>query len=300
MSATVVAATLAEIGTVEPADPTGSSDAQTAPDADSDWRDRKLYRLTGDQAMITGVCSGVAAYLRVDVTVIRVAFVLLALITSGVFAIVYIAMAIIVPEANTPAQRAALHGYGDTANELLARARSGAGPAWERVGSVLGDIWHALARCLHYVAISAFWLVIPATILASVASLTGFDPVMEMFDDGTPNWIAALFYTCVGWVFAALLLWISMLSGAIDPRAARRTSSRMTATWNVLLGATWVAAVFGAIAIPASYSHGVSEAARGHGRVEVFGTQVCTDWGNEYTHTDWRCPAGDDIVIEED
>lgn len=300
-----VEATLAAIGTVQPADATETSLAPDAAPAASDtgradWRSRKLYRLTGDDAMITGVCAGLAAYLRVDVTVVRVAFVLLALVTSGAFAIVYIAMAVIVPEANTPAERAALHGYGDTANELLARARDGAGPALQQLGSVLGTIWHVLVRALHLVAISAFWLVIAVTIVASIASIAGVDALLATFDDGTPKWLAALFYTCIGWIAAAVLLWIIQLCGALDPRTPSRRRRRMEATWNALLAATWVAAILGAVAIPAAHSSDFSDVARGHGRTEVLGLRVCTDWGNEYTHTDWQCPADDDVVIDVD
>ena len=56
---------------------------------------KKLYRSTSNR-MIAGVCAGVAEYLNIDPTVIRVLWVIATLFSVGV--IVYIACAIIIPE----------------------------------------------------------------------------------------------------------------------------------------------------------------------------------------------------------
>lgn len=58
----------------------------------------RLYRSRTDRS-IAGVAGGVAAWLGVDPTLVRVAWVLLAVLSSGVFLIAYIVMAIVVPEA---------------------------------------------------------------------------------------------------------------------------------------------------------------------------------------------------------
>jgi phage shock protein C len=57
-----------------------------------------LYRSRADRR-ITGVAGGVAAWLGVDSSIVRVAWVLLAVASSGVLLAVYIVMAIVVPEA---------------------------------------------------------------------------------------------------------------------------------------------------------------------------------------------------------
>ena len=44
---------------------------------------------------ISGVCTGLAAYLNVDVTIVRMAFVLLALLTTGVWILVYLGMMLV-------------------------------------------------------------------------------------------------------------------------------------------------------------------------------------------------------------
>ncbi len=58
---------------------------------------KKLYRSRNDQ-MIAGVCAGIAEYLDLDPTVVRILFVLLALgPVPGI--LVYIILAVIMPEA---------------------------------------------------------------------------------------------------------------------------------------------------------------------------------------------------------
>ena len=56
---------------------------------------KKLYRSTSNR-MIAGVCAGVAEYLNIDPTVIRVLWVIATLFSVGILA--YIACAIIIPE----------------------------------------------------------------------------------------------------------------------------------------------------------------------------------------------------------
>lgn len=64
-------------------------DNQTAPA-------KKLRRSTSDK-MIAGVCGGLAEYLNIDPSIVRIVFVILALIGSGGFWI-YIIMWLVVPE----------------------------------------------------------------------------------------------------------------------------------------------------------------------------------------------------------
>lgn len=57
---------------------------------------RRLYRSQTD-SVIGGVAGGVAEYLDVDPAIVRVLWALLAIITGGVFLILYIVMWIVVP-----------------------------------------------------------------------------------------------------------------------------------------------------------------------------------------------------------
>ncbi len=59
--------------------------------------ERTLYRSRSDR-MVAGVCGGLAEYLAVDPTLVRVGVVLLGVLTQGVVLAAYIIMAILVPE----------------------------------------------------------------------------------------------------------------------------------------------------------------------------------------------------------
>ena len=125
-----VAAVLAEMGPIE-ADPgeaatpgaSGASGAGGPGAAGRGGPPRRLYRIH-EGAMIAGVCNGIAAYGNVDPTFVRLAFVILTMLWgSGL--LVYVVMAIVVPEARSPEEKAAASGDPATAQEFIRRAKEG-------------------------------------------------------------------------------------------------------------------------------------------------------------------------------
>lgn len=74
---------------------------------------KKFYRDPEDR-VIGGVCSGIAAYFGLDVTWVRVAVILLAILSFSTCAIVYVVLCCVVPEARTPLQRMQLYGEAPT------------------------------------------------------------------------------------------------------------------------------------------------------------------------------------------
>jgi len=101
--------------------PAGAADAGRGDQAGP--MPRRLYRIP-EGAMLAGVCNGVAAYLNLDVTIVRLLFTLLTFLW-GAGALVYLVMAVIVPEARTPAEKTAATGAAATAQEFIKRARDG-------------------------------------------------------------------------------------------------------------------------------------------------------------------------------
>lgn len=63
----------------------------------------KVLRRLPKQGQIAGVCAGLAEYIGTDVTLVRLIFIVLALVTGGGFIIVYILMAIVMPSAEVKA-----------------------------------------------------------------------------------------------------------------------------------------------------------------------------------------------------
>lgn len=83
---------------------------------------KRLYQIS-DGALISGVCKGIAVYLDVDVTLVRVLFVIAAVLTGGLAILVYVFMMFIVPYANTPEEHAAARGLPFNARVLVEQAK---------------------------------------------------------------------------------------------------------------------------------------------------------------------------------
>ena len=122
---------------------------------------KRLYRNPQDK-MLGGVCSGLAAFTNLDVTLIRIFLVVLLFFSFGVPILVYLAMWIIVPEANTPQQQ--LEMRGEPVNlENIGRVVS------DNAKSMAGDIKNAYNRangsgCLS--AILKIFLIVIGAIIA--------------------------------------------------------------------------------------------------------------------------------------
>jgi phage shock protein PspC (stress-responsive transcriptional regulator) len=98
---------------------TGSSSNSTASGSPAP---KRLYQIR-EGAMISGVCTGLAAYFDVDVVIVRIAFVILALLTHGAWGLVYIAMMFVIPFANTDEEHSAARGATFSAQDVIDRAK---------------------------------------------------------------------------------------------------------------------------------------------------------------------------------
>jgi len=70
---------------------------------------RRLYRSRND-SILGGVAGGVAEYLDIDPSLVRIVWALLAIITGGIFFVLYIVMWIVVPEGYPGAPQAPAPG----------------------------------------------------------------------------------------------------------------------------------------------------------------------------------------------
>lgn len=277
-----VNAVLAALGEVEPVSEPGPAkqplSVSNGPSAD---RDRKLYRLTGNDKRIAGVCAGIAAYLRVDVTMVRALSVVLVLLTQGAALLTYLAMVIFVPKADTPEKRADALGSGRTAEEMIARARAGARPALHTLGSLILRITQVTARLLHILSIALIWLVTAAwATQVTWLSING-GGLTSAFDAGTSKWLVALWVTCIAWLVVAVLLVantaVALLAGDRDQRVSRtRDAARAS-----VAGAATIAALIGVFAIPAAASSQMRGLEDGVTTVRAYGSAWCVTSGHE-------------------
>lgn len=88
-----------------------SETTKSEPVAHKFFRDR-------DHRSIGGVCSGLAAYFNLDITLVRAAFVLLFFLGFSAGFWIYIVLWIIAPYANTPTEKCQLRGIEPTFENL--------------------------------------------------------------------------------------------------------------------------------------------------------------------------------------
>lgn len=88
---------------------------------------RRLFRDT-DNGKISGVCAGLAAFLNLDITLVRI-IALIALLLWGTGFLVYVVLWVVVPPAKTPAEKCEMRGFEPTAENMarFGQGRSGYG-----------------------------------------------------------------------------------------------------------------------------------------------------------------------------
>lgn len=129
--------------TADPGARAAGADAQSA--SQEPRATRRLYQIN-EGALISGLCNGLAAYFDADVTLIRIATVVLTFVTGGALAVAYFVLMFIVPVANTAEERAAARGEPFNARVLIDRARDRAaqfasGTDWEKSSTAWRREW---------------------------------------------------------------------------------------------------------------------------------------------------------------
>jgi phage shock protein PspC (stress-responsive transcriptional regulator) len=106
---------------------------------------KKLTRLP-KQGQIAGVCAGIAEYFDVDVTLVRLIFIVLAIITGGGMIIAYIVMAIVIPAdeaigSDSPKQMSIKHNARVLNAELHESGRTDRMRNYLGAGLILFGTW---------------------------------------------------------------------------------------------------------------------------------------------------------------
>ncbi len=202
-----------EMGPIEPAaddEAAGSGDraAAGARTARTGPPPKRLYR-NPDGAMIAGVCNGLAAYVGIDVAVVRVLFVLAAILTKGVGIMIYVVMMFLVPEADAE-ERAAAGGAPFNAKEVIRRATKQYAEGtrhwrrqwhrqqrqWRRYGWAPGAPWAQAQPPWSVVMLPVFALVHLAlfvTIAVMIVSLVNTGAILSWpLPPNLPVWAGAL------------------------------------------------------------------------------------------------------------
>jgi phage shock protein PspC (stress-responsive transcriptional regulator) len=109
-------------GATETSQPQSAAQATEEINATDNATPKRLYQVR-EGCVISGVCKGFAAYFDVDVTIVRIVFVILAIVTSGMWFLAYIVMMFVIPRAHTTEERAAAHGAPFNAQQVIDQAK---------------------------------------------------------------------------------------------------------------------------------------------------------------------------------
>jgi phage shock protein PspC (stress-responsive transcriptional regulator) len=105
--------------------------------------DDRLYRSRTDR-VISGVAGGLAERLDLDPSIVRVVWVVLAVVSGGIFALVYLVMMFVVPEASFDAPRGGQPGQDPWSSPAATGIRPvtppGAAPPAQSAGTDAGDV----------------------------------------------------------------------------------------------------------------------------------------------------------------
>jgi phage shock protein PspC (stress-responsive transcriptional regulator) len=243
-----------EMGPVEGGQPTAAraSDGGKQSDPKEGTAPKRLYRIN-EGAMLGGICTGLAAYFGIDVTIVRVLWVIAAFLTSGIAIVIYLVMMIVIPEAHTSDEHAAAHGQPFNAQEIVDRATKFAkgGEKWQRrwkrrerrfrrdwrsamdeqpwrahdiPGAILAGVMVPVFMVINLGLFVVLWLVVHA--LATTGGIAGWMIPPEM-----PFWLA-------------ILLLIIVFGVVTSPLSAARVISQRAyghyptfAVWN---GVVWL------------------------------------------------------------
>lgn len=294
-----VAAILESLGTIEPS---GVGELALASGQLPVDRTRRLFRLP-DERMIAGVCAGVAAWLGVDVTVVRVLWAGLPILTLGLtdgasaplFVGLYVVLAVVLPRASSPEAKAAARGRGTTAQDVLVQARSGAMPALSMVGTRIGSIIRLAMRVVKGALLLAITALLAAWVVGAGWLAVAGDPLLGAFGSEVSRWLVPAFFACLAVIaIAPLMAGAALLDHAIRASAEGRWPQGHLTAWLLSATGAWVAALGMAAVLIASIPGVRDVVPDGDGRIFFMGTTFCFVASLDSTH----CRPGDELLID--
>jgi len=96
---------------------------------------KKLYR-DKEKSYISGVSAGLGHYMGVDVVWVRLIWILLSIFTTGWFIVIYILLWILIPEAQTTAEKLAMKGEPINLSNIEKKIKEGYGNVSEKMKDV--------------------------------------------------------------------------------------------------------------------------------------------------------------------
>ena len=197
---------------------------------------KKLYRNTSDK-ILGGVLSGFATFMDWDVTILRILFVVLAIVTyAWPLTVAYLVAWMIIPPANTPRRVLEMRGEEVTVNSIGQTILSTATPPpyhgvnnikdslmEVRNSNIIGRVISFVCKCIMgFIGIAGALGAIVATVftllfLVALIAATGFDSfaIISWFTHGTTSIIAALAFLGLSMCFILPCIALAWLGAAV-------------------------------------------------------------------------------------
>lgn len=266
--------------------PVEAAEASTAKTDTAETPPKRLYLLR-DGAMLGGVCNGLAAYFNIDVTIVRLVFILLAFLTSGFWILLYFVLMIVVPVAKTPEQKAEARGERFSAHEVIRKAKQkyadlSDGEHWQQVAerakpalSNAGSMVIKITRVLA--ALMAAFLgvgIIFATIGAVGALWAVLFGHINLTDQLQTIARPAIFVAVVC-AYYLVVLPMLLIEQVLLYYAIGRTLSKQYAWWAIISVVLWIGALTTLVTIGLANGSRVHDYQQTHGYIKVYDTQIC-------------------------
>ena len=135
-------------GNGEEGDESDQGESQTEPSVEEKGSETKkrLYRDT-DDVILAGVASGLARYFNIDPVIVRLLFVI-AVFFNGFGILAYVILWLIVPKAETTAQKYAMRGEMVTIKEITERVKKNIGEIDQKNVTEINGIWQPVRAVL--------------------------------------------------------------------------------------------------------------------------------------------------------
>jgi len=254
---------LQQIGAVEDEGAPAAADSAGA-------RLKRLY-LVREGAVLLGVCNGLGLYFGIDPVLVRVAFILLTILTGGVWILIYLLLGLFLPTADAT-QQAAAAGKPLTAQAIIARAKQRTNQEslrqLEKGGRIVLRIIGNLAATIFSVLTAAWVWLLWLLALGKLRLYGSAQPIN--------GWRELAIITTAYLVLAlpALLIFRGFDRRADGRAVPTKTGAAVDAGLSIVWGLTIVAfCLLGSL-----YGHDlVNDAHSHHGYLRVGNSQFCLD-----------------------
>jgi phage shock protein PspC (stress-responsive transcriptional regulator) len=245
---------------------TGEKSNYTAPDFNYAPRTKKFYR-DGDKGMISGVCAGLAHYLRIDPLWIRILFIISLFISFGSSVFIYILLWILIPKAITTTEKLEMTGEpinisnierkvkeeidtiaGKLQNvdydKLGSNAKSGAEKLGNGIGAVFSAIFKGIAKVIGAIIAVTAAIMLGVVVVFFITMLftsslksASWHPWVNGFNyTEAPVWLmgTAAFFAIAIPLFMIFLLGLKILVDNLKP-IGNITKFTLLAVWIISL-----------------------------------------------------------------